>query len=631
MVVEDEGISAMSIRSSLEDMGYEVPAIASSGTEAVEKAKPEDIDLVLMDIMLDGELDGVEASRRIRSRFNLPIVYVTAHSDERMMEKVKSTEPFGYVLKPFNDHELRMAVEIALYKHEMENRLKESEKRFRTLFNQASDCILLLDPYHKDGSVIVDANDAACRMHGYSRKEIIGKPVNFLDAPGPGPQTSDRFRKLIMGEMVSFEMIHKRKNGELFPVEVNAQLVMLGEKPYIQAIDRDITERKNAEIELKKHRENLVQLVNERTANLRSSNELLEKVFSNVHVLIAYMDTEFNFKKVNKRYAETDGRDPDFYIGKNHFDLFPNEENEAIFRNVVTTGKPYFVQAKPFEYASNPERGVTYWDWSLIPVINDNGTVSGLVLSLINVTENIRLYSDLLRSEQLASLGRLAAGVAHEVNNPINGIMNYAQIIASKSEPDSREGDIARRIIRESDRVAGIVSSLLSFARENRGEKSSVNLSEILSDSISLSELLLKKDRIKLRMNIRDDLIVVANWQQLEQVFLNMISNARYALNKKYPQDNNNKVLEITGEKIIKDRVPYARIIFYDRGTGIPESMMDKLMNPFFSTKPEGEGTGLGLSISHGIVTDHNGRIDIESKEKEFTKVLIDLPAVVRS
>jgi PAS domain S-box-containing protein len=626
MVVEDEGITSMTIRSTLEEMGYEVPATVASGEEAVEKAIPENIDLVLMDITLKGTIDGIEASSRIRSRFNLPIVYLTAHSDEGLMEKVKKTEPFGYVVKPFSDHELRMAVEIALYKHQMEIRLKESESRFRTLFNQASDCILLLDPYYRAESVIVDANDAACEMHGYTKKEMLGRPVRFLDAPDAGPGTAERFGKLILGEKVSFEVMHKRKNGELFPVEVNAQMVMLGDKPFILAIDRDITERKNAESELQKHRENLIHMVSERTEELRNANELLEKVFSNVHVLIAYMDRDFNFIKVNRRYAEADGREPGFYCGKNHFDLFPNKENETIFRSVVETGQPYFVQAKPFEYVHNPERGTTYWDWSLIPVKDEEGTVSSLVLSLVDVTENIRLYSDLIRSEQLAYLGRLAAGVAHEVNNPINGIINYAQIIASKSGPGSREEDIARRIIVESDRIANIVSSLLSFARENRGERSSATLQEILSDSIALSGIMLKKDGIRLTLNVPDDLLVVVNKQQIEQVFLNIISNARYALNQKYPDGDDNKILEISGESIIEDRVRYARIIFQDRGAGIPEGIINRLMNPFFSTKPDGEGTGLGLSISHGIVTDHNGRLRIESREGDFTRVVIDLP-----
>jgi PAS domain S-box-containing protein len=144
------------------------------------------------------------------------------------------------------------------------------------------------------------------------------------------------------------------------------------------------------EEELRRSRDELEIKVQERTAALVRANELLERMFSNIDIMIAYMDKDFNFIRVNRAYAEADERTPDFYIGKNHFVLFPNEENEQIFRKVVETGEPYSVYAKPFEYAENLERGVTHWDWSLQPVKEPDGNVGGVVLSLVNVTERIR-------------------------------------------------------------------------------------------------------------------------------------------------------------------------------------------------------------------------------------------------
>jgi PAS domain S-box-containing protein len=132
--------------------------------------------------------------------------------------------------------------------------------------------------------------------------------------------------------------------------------------------------------------------------DLRKTNELLEGVFSSIDLLIAYMDRDFNFIRVNRAYAEADGRTPEFYIGKNHFTLFPNEENEAIFRRVVESGEPYSVVDKAFTYADNPDRGVTYWDWSLHPVKEIDGRVSGVVLSLVNVTDRKRAQDALQAS-----------------------------------------------------------------------------------------------------------------------------------------------------------------------------------------------------------------------------------------
>ncbi len=126
------------------------------------------------------------------------------------------------------------------------------------------------------------------------------------------------------------------------------------------------------------------------------SNTLLENVFSNLHVMIAYLDPQFNFIRVNQAYAADDGHSPDFYAGKNHFDLYPNTENEAIFRRVVETGEPFVAYARPFEYnekTEHPERGITYWDWSLTPV-KETGQVTGLVLLLVNVTDRLKVEAE---------------------------------------------------------------------------------------------------------------------------------------------------------------------------------------------------------------------------------------------
>ncbi len=130
-------------------------------------------------------------------------------------------------------------------------------------------------------------------------------------------------------------------------------------------------------------------------------NQLLEAIFENTPILIGYLDCEFNFIRVNRAYAEADDREPSFFPGKNHFDLYPNEENERIFRLVVEIGEPYFVQARQFVYENNPERGVTWWDWNLAPVKDDDGRVTALILILVNVTEQKLAEKALCESESI--------------------------------------------------------------------------------------------------------------------------------------------------------------------------------------------------------------------------------------
>ena len=127
MVVEDEGVISKDIQNMLRNLGFSVPAIAFSGEEAIKKAAETHPDLVLMDIVLEGKMDGVEAAEQIRDRFDIPVVYLTAYADDNTLQRAKVTEPYGYILKPFEERELHTAIEIALYKHRMERKLRESE------------------------------------------------------------------------------------------------------------------------------------------------------------------------------------------------------------------------------------------------------------------------------------------------------------------------------------------------------------------------------------------------------------------------------------------------------------------------------------------------------------------------
>jgi signal transduction histidine kinase len=172
------------------------------------------------------------------------------------------------------------------------------------------------------------------------------------------------------------------------------------------------------------------------------------------------------------------------------------------------------------------------------------------------------------------------------------------------------------------------VRGLLAFARDTQEEKQPAAVAQILSDALALTRSQMHKEGIALSTDLPPDLPdIVANPQQIQQVFMNVISNARYALNQKYTTPDADKALEIRAERLSAGGRLKVRIVFIDRGAGIAPDLMNKILEPFFTTKPDSKGTGLGLSISHGIVSDHGGRFVIESQEGEFTKVIIDLPA----
>lgn len=259
------------------------------------------------------------------------------------------------------------------------------------------------------------------------------------------------------------------------------------------------------------------------------------------------------------------------------------------------------------------------------PFIDNNGYWKAVV-TCRDITETRASAAAAINSERLAALGELAAGVAHEINNPINGIINYAQILVNRTDENPQLNEISGRIITEGDRIAVIVSSLLSFARTDTDNRSITPLSDILNESIILAGTQLKKSGITLSISIDENIPpLLVQRQEIQQVFMNIINNSRYALNMR-KADDGVKNLTISIGQFQKSGSPVVRTSFMDTGPGIKKNLIHKVINPFFSTKPKGEGTGLGLSISHRIISSHGGTLIIESIEGEYTKVIIDLP-----
>ena len=184
LIVEDEAMVSMDLRYNLEALGYSVPTAISSGEEAVDAVSRLHPDLVLMDISLSGEMDGIVAATQIRGQFDVPVIYLTAYADEATLERAKLTEPFGYLLKPLDPKALQSAVEVTIYKHQIESRLKESERWLSAVLRSTSDAMITTD---RDGSVNL-MNPAAEFLLGSTRSQTLGKVwPSFLLSPATHP------------------------------------------------------------------------------------------------------------------------------------------------------------------------------------------------------------------------------------------------------------------------------------------------------------------------------------------------------------------------------------------------------------------------------------------------------------
>jgi PAS domain S-box-containing protein len=268
---------------------------------------------------------------------------------------------------------------------------------------------------------------------------------------------------------------------------------------------------------------------------------------------------------------------------------------------------------------------------AIVCVARDMREIQKLIDDLRQAYKDLQdTQTQLIQSSRLASMGVLAADVAHEINNPITAIINYAGLLEDEVDPTSELANYAQWILKEGERITNIVKNLLSFARVDKQEHTFYMITDIINTSIALMEAFLAKDGIKIQTSYEPGLPrIKAKANQLEQVFINLIINAKDALNKKYPQPDENKMIKIDVKTIEKDGLAYIRILFSDNGIGIDEKHLDNIFDPSFTTKRIGNGTGLGLSISSWIVTDHNGKIEIRSQKGCQTTFIIDLPTEV--
>jgi two-component system, NtrC family, sensor kinase len=241
---------------------------------------------------------------------------------------------------------------------------------------------------------------------------------------------------------------------------------------------------------------------------------------------------------------------------------------------------------------------------------------------VLEKTEAIhRAQAQLIHSEKLASLGRMAAGVAHEINSPLTGIVTFGHLLLKKFPPGSEEREDIEVIIDQANRCSTIIKGLLGFARASAAEKALTNINDVLHSSMNIVRNKADFFDVKLVTDFDPALLrVKADSSQLQQVFLNMIVNAADAMEGK-------GTLTLTTRNISENGQDFIEVVFTDTGPGIPQENLEKLFEPFFTTKPVGRGTGLGLAVSHGIIQDHGGKIAVKTKINEGSSFTIRLPA----
>ncbi len=241
--------------------------------------------------------------------------------------------------------------------------------------------------------------------------------------------------------------------------------------------------------------------------------------------------------------------------------------------------------------------------------------------------QQLLLAAPLLHKQKLDSLGTLAAGVAHEINNPISGILNYAQLLKRSIPKGREERGFLEEIEREARQVAAIVRNLLHFGRSGESDPVATEVREIVQNTLTLVRTLLHKDNITITLQLDDEMpVIVCRYQQLQQVLMNLVMNARDALNRRVPSRTDDKEILIRVRNVPCDGAGLVTFEIIDNGDGFDRATAERVFDPFFTTKPHGEGVGLGLSISHGIIEAHGGRLSCTSSPGSQTQFRVELP-----
>jgi PAS domain S-box-containing protein len=398
-----------------------------------------------------------------------------------------------------------------------------------------------------------------------------------------------------------------KPSGEVIFWEVTANPVRDAEGNIVSCLEvaRNITERKKTEQALKESEEFSTSLLT------NSPNPML----------VINQDTSVRY--VNPALEKLTGFSPQEVIGRKA--PYPWWTEETMKKTAKDLDQAMRQGARRLEELFQKKNGELFWVEITSAPVTIDGEFKYYLANWVDITERKRaeereqaMQQELLLSSRLASIGELAAGVAHQINNPLTGVLGFSQRLLKRSTDQETKQDL-ERIYTEAERAAKVVQNLLTFARRRQPHKQYSDINEILESALELRDYELKTSNIEVITNLAAELPeMMLDFYQIQEVFLNIILNAEQALTEAH----NGGKLTIRTEK----RKGYIRTTFTDDGPGIPAERLDNIFDPFYTTKGEKGGTGLGLSVCHGIITEHGGKIYAKSKPGKGTTFFVELP-----
>ncbi len=482
-----------------------------------------------------------------------------------------------------------------------EDALQESEKRFRAVIDQAADAIFLID---LEGH-FVDVNRRTCETLGYTRRELLQMKVEDIER---GISFEDARKRVASGSPVTLEGRQRRKDGTEFPVEVRSGFIELQGQQMVLALARDVTERARAEEERAR----------------------LAKAIEQAAESILITDAEGTIEYANPAFEKMTGYVISNVIGQTPYFLESNQQGENFQEQLweqVRNGKAWSGRI----LIKRQDGQLCEVDSTLSPVFDHAGRLVNCVGVSRDVSHEVELEKQLLQAQKMEAIGTLAGGIAHDFNNILFSIMGYTDLVKESLPTTSKGYEFLREIEYAAQRATDLVGQILTFSRQTERKERTLRLQPIIEEALKLLRGVLPTT-IDLVQHLDADCgPVLADSSQIHQVIMNLATNAYHAMRKQGGTLTVSlRQVYLSGTAIAE--LPdlkagnYACLSIEDTGVGMPKETIERIFEPYFTTKEAGEGTGLGLSTVHGIVRSCNGHIGVYSTPNKGTAFTIHLP-----
>lgn len=670
LVVDDEPRIAQTVRDLLVRGGYQI-SIALGGRDAVEQIEHSldsadgdtPFDLVILDINMP-LVTGLDVLHWIRSNDRLAtlrVIMLSSVADKPVVVEALTVGADDYLTKPYLTQELLARVQTALRTQQLEKRLQRQSHQLamlNTISNtltrtlEAKDLLDLVpagihDLLDVEMTAVFTAEKGQSQLrcthlHAGSESRLRAEtlPVVPLEQGIIGrafstrttqvvnhPATDERFNALsdaptgvalrsliaapiyLRGHPVGVIAAYNKRQSGFETSEADLFVSLAG--TITQALDQSW----------------LVQMLRNRQQELLQSRNQLQSLIDGILHPIYTINADWNVVAVNLAKAQQEQQSAEALRGRRCFETFFERTTPCDHCKVPRVmGQDAAPQQWQVRQSSGHSLLPLEWEVNAFPVPSTRDDDVRAVIMWQDRTEERRMESSLHQAARLSAVGQLAAGVAHEINNPLTVVKTGAEMLRDVVQPDSDDADLVEMIAQAADRASKVVRGLLDFARQSRYEFTAGNLAQSLLDAVDLVAYQMRKANIVVHTDFPDEVAwIVASWEHLKTVWVNLLINARDALEQR--SDDRRIELAI----LPAPAGDHVKVLFHDNGVGITEAQQALVFLPFFTTKDPGKGTGLGLATSHQIIERHGGEITVSSTPGVGTTFQIVLPVGERA